>query len=230
MAKEKKENKFELYFEWWLNDMQKMGLVRKWKKEPESLLMLDPMVIYSQVHFERKESRTVSHNLLNPATYTRDYDVEFHKSLLDVFIGLIVKEEDSYVLKELYERKKADTYYDFSYYYLFNQKEISEDYFTVSFDVKPGAAAIRFSSGLGSSREFPYNQKLMVEKYGIFVNKVIPCKDRNSLFNKTFIPEKYMFTDTGKQLRKLGPTEKVRTIKEWMLSLELKAIPNVKKD
>lgn len=219
-----KENMFEKYFEMWLNDLQKVGLVRNWKKEPESIVVLEPVVIYSNMHYIRKESTMVSHNVLQPASYTRDYDVEFHKSMLDVLIGLLMKEDDSLVLKELRSREKGDSFYDFKYYYIFKESEADSDYFTVSFDVKPPATAIRFSGGFGSARSFPYNQKLMIEKYGIFVNKVVPCKQKDSLFNQTFIPSSYFLTDSGKQPRKFGPKDKIRTIKEWMAENQIEEV------
>jgi len=225
MAAEK-ENMFEAYFEWWLNELQKVGLVKKFYKEPESIKVLDPIVLYTNVHHPKKDIMTTTHNILNPASYTRDYDVEFHKSLLDVFIGLIKRVDGNmYYLHEFRDREKGDTYFEFSYYYLLKPHETQADFFTVSFDVKPPSAVLQRSSKLGSSREFPYNQKLMLEKHDIFVNKVIPCKSRDSLFNKTFMPEKYLLTDAGKQLRKLNnKIEKVRTIKEWMAIMNLKPI------
>ena len=60
--------------------------------------------------------------------------------------------------------EKGDTYYDFTYYYVQKISEINSDWITVSFDVKPPASALRFSAKLGSSREFPYNQKLVLER------------------------------------------------------------------
>lgn len=227
MAKKKKPNMYETYFEWWLNDLQKLGLVRKWKKEPESLLMLDPLVVYSNVHYVIKESLSVSHNLLQPASYTRDYDVEMHRSLLDVFIGLLVPENGVYILKELRKRGPGDVFYEFRYYYILNASDIVDEFVTVSFDVKPSSSAIRFSSKLGSSREFPYNQKIMAERYGIFVNKVVP--DTSGLFKKTFMPSRYLFTDGGGQLRKLSEKDNVRTASEWITSMDIKAIPYVEK-
>ncbi len=229
MAKEKKENIYELYFEWWLSDLQKCGLVRKFKKEPESLVVVDPMIVYSNVHYVTKKPKMVSHNLLKPTSYTRDYDVEMHKSLLDVFIGLLVEEDGCYILKELNKRNAGDTFYDFKYYYLYNPKEADDDFVTVSFDVKPGAAAIRFSGGFGSARSFPINQKLMADRYGIFVNKVVPCKDKNSLFSKTFTPSRYHFTDGGTQMRKSATAENDKTVSDWLASIDVKAIPHVEK-
>lgn len=228
MAKRKQEdNTFEMYFEWWLNDLQKVGLVRKFKKHPESKVVLNPVILYSNIYHPKKDMITTSHNLLQGSSYTWDYDVEFHVSLLDVFIGQIKKVQESiYVLEELYPRTKGDSFYDFSYYYLNNGSHLHDDYVTVSFDVKPPANAIKTSGAFASSRDFPYNQKLVLEQYNILVNKVVPCKIRDSLFNKTFLPERYLLTDAAVRARKLGDGEKVRSLKEWMASLNLKPVEN----
>jgi hypothetical protein len=56
---------------------------------------------------------------------------------------------------------------------------------------------------------FPLNQKWMMQRYGIYVNKVIPIdgfrKNKNGekilkkcLFSETFTPKKYLLTPTGK--------------------------------
>ena len=96
------ENSFEIYFEWWLMELQKKGLVKKFEREPESLVVLEPSIIYSNVHYVKKDSILVSHNLCGASTYTRDYDVLFHRSLLDKLIGYLVPDEKNcYSLKEL---------------------------------------------------------------------------------------------------------------------------------
>lgn len=221
------ENSFEIYFEWWLMELQKKGLVKKFEREPESLVVLEPSIIYSNVHYVKKDSILVSHNLCGASTYTRDYDVLFHRSLLDKLIGYLVPDEKNcYSLKELNPREKGDTYYDFTYYYVQKISEVNSDWITVSFDVKPPASALRFSAKLGSSREFPYNQKLVLERYGIYVNKVIPVGSKECLFNKTFMPQRYLFTDSGKQERKINPKfhKEIITIDQWMDSLGLKPI------
>lgn len=219
---EEKVNMTELYFEWWLNALKQVGLVSKYEKEPESLVLLDPVTIYSTIHMKRKDDVIADHDLMKMATYTRDYDVWVHRSLLDVLFGIIVKYNDTYFLRELTPRDKGDAWYNFSYYYLQNDAEENEQYVRVSFDVKPPANAIRFSGKLGSSREFPYNQKLMLEKHNILVNKVIPVGSKECLFNKTFIPERYYLTDGGRQPRKLK--EKDRNIRQWMADVNLKPI------
>mgnify|MGYP003673231716 CR=1 FL=1 len=57
-----------------------------------------------------------------------------------------------------------------------------------------------FAGGFRNSSAitFPINRKWVYEKYGIFVNKVIPEK----LFKKTFIPRDIAYGKSGKLLKK----------------------------
>lgn len=57
-----------------------------------------------------------------------------------------------------------------------------------------------FAGGLRNSSAitFPINRKWVYEKYGVFVNKVIPEK----LFKKTFIPRDIAYGKSGKLLKK----------------------------
>jgi ATP-dependent helicase YprA (DUF1998 family) len=78
----------------------------------------------------------------------------------------------------------------------------------------------------GKNGEVTFNQKLVLERYGIYVNKVIPVGSKECLFNKTFMPQRYLFTDYGKQERKINPKfhKEIITIDQWMDSLGLKPI------
>lgn len=225
--KEKKINYFELYFEWWIQDLQKVGLVRNYKKEPESLLMQEPVLLYSNVHYKSKPKVIASHNLCKLSSYTRDFDVEIHRSLLDVFIGYIIPiEKNCYELKELSPREIGDSFFEFSYYYVQKQEELGSDWITVSWDVKPPAAVLKRSGSFGSSRDFPYNQKLMMEKYKIYVNKIIPVGEKTSLFSKTFVPNRYIFTDMGQRERKINRDHipNIRSVHDWLKSINVKEI------
>ena len=64
------------------------------------------------------------------------------------------------------------------------------------------------------SRSFSINQKWMYEKYGIYVNKLIPEK----FFKLTWVPESCKMTAKTKQIRK--KYEKTQTILEKFGSIE----------
>ena len=64
------ENSFEIYFEWWLMELQKKGLVKKFEREPESLVVLEPSIIYSNVHYVKKDSILVKDQYGNKIRYS----------------------------------------------------------------------------------------------------------------------------------------------------------------
>ena len=72
-------------------------------------------------------------------------------------------------------------------------------------DVKPS-----FTRNKAESARFSLVQKALWDKHGEYVNKIVPAK----LFEKTFTPERYLFTDTGKQSRKIG--WKIKTCAGWL--------------
>lgn len=62
----------------------------------------------------------------------------------------------------------------------------------------------------GGDREFSINQKWVYEKYGVFVNKVVPEK----LFKATWVPHLARFTPKTNQLKR--KFAKCKTIKEFL--------------
>lgn len=59
----------------------------------------------------------------------------------------------------------------------------------------------------GGTQEFSINQKWMYAKYGVIVNKVIPCK----FFDKTWVPLGVAFGKSGKRLK---PFAKAKLLEE----------------
>ena len=62
----------------------------------------------------------------------------------------------------------------------------------------------------GGDREFSINQKWTYEKYGVFVNKVIPEK----LFKSTWVPDGARLTSKTRQIKK--KYAKCKTIEEFL--------------
>jgi len=62
----------------------------------------------------------------------------------------------------------------------------------------------------GGDREFSINQKWVYEKYGVFVNKVIPEK----LFKSTWVPDGARLTSKTRQIKK--KYAKCKTIEEFL--------------
>jgi len=73
------------------------------------------------------------------------------------------------------------------------------------FEVKP----VHDGNGI-SKREFKTTQKIAYWVKEIYIELVIP----QEIFQKTFTPQRYLFTDSGRQKRKIN--WEVKNIKEWM--------------
>lgn len=86
-----------------------------------------------------------------------------------------------------------------------NHKMFSHDD-TYLIDVKPSFQ--RF----GGDRSFSINQKLVYDKYQIFINKVIPQK----LFELTWVPKNVKIGKSGKTL---GKYNKCKTISQLLLTI-----------
>lgn len=65
-----------------------------------------------------------------------------------------------------------------------------------------------------SAVTFPLKQKLLFCEENIYVEKVIPVQGKKSLFNATFFPERYFYTDEGNALRKIKINGAYVTLKD----------------
>jgi hypothetical protein len=215
-------NDYERYFEWWLKELKDVGLVLSYEREPEPFILRSNLPIYYHQHYATKGPIVKNWNLFNPITYTADYRVIFSFKLASKLFGIVSKKDKT--LYDLDYKKPGSVYQETLFYSVVEIRDkgfISEGV-EVWFDVKPPAKAIQFSGKLGSSREFPYNQRLVYEEYDKIVNKVVPIGVSTCLFAKTFLPERYLYTDKSGAPRKLKPYEqKAKTLKQY---LELKQI------
>ena len=200
MATEK--NNFEMYFEWWLDDLKEEGFITEYVREPQTFI-LKPEVEVSYPKSKRI-LKIAKQAILNPITYTPDYKVAFTQKGVNILF-LVISEMGS--LSEKYNR-------NLHFLFVENLRSLKDNMYVLYFDVKAPAKAIRFSSGLSSSREFPIKQRLMYDLKGIFVNKVVPVGSSTSLFEKTFYPKRYFQTDKERGLRK--GMENKRTIKDFL--------------
>ena len=201
MASEK--NMTEVYFEWWLEELKSHGLVKEYTREPKTFELYAALPIYYNQHYNKKEPIIKNFNLFQPITYTPDYKVVFDKRMLNKLFGTI--DINSSEIDEWGFSKPGSIFQETLFY---STSDMKEGNFELWFDVKPPSSALRFSGSLGSSRDFPIKQRLVYEKFGIIINKVVPIGNKNSLFSKTFMPERYKWTDKSGQLRKMKDYEK----------------------
>ena len=61
---------------------------------------------------------------------------------------------------------------------------------------------------------------MLFQKENILLNKVVPVGSQSSLFNKTFMPKRYRYTDAGQQLRKIKGN--FATLEDWLTQKQIK--------
>lgn len=213
----------EIYFEWWLKELQSINLVHSFEYEPQFVLC-DPLVIFYDHIYKRKDPIIKNFNLLNAITYKPDYKVVFDRKLINKLFGVFFTEEK----KLLHDPNlsSGNVYQNTLFYasekglsFLGDSAQITT--VEVYFDVKPPPVALKFSGALGSSRDFKFNQRLMLEQHGIFVNKVVPSQGANCLYNKTFVPRRFLFTDGGGMTRKKKKHLKYTTMERYLIEKQI---------
>lgn len=199
MAKKKSTevNMTEIYFEWWLTELKKNGLVIDFVREPETFILYEPKLVYYNQDFVKKQSVYRSFSLDGSVTYTPDYKVIFSAKLFGHLTGMIDFND------QLYNPNNSNEtmLYQKTLFYALNTLPMEQDGYVFYFDVKPPPRAIKFSGSFGSSRDFPLKKILMREKHNIIINKVVPIDAAGCLFDKTFMPMRYRYNDSGKALR-----------------------------
>lgn len=212
----------EVYFEWWLEELKAVGLVKSYEREPQTFVLMDAEPIFYNQHYKSKEPLVKNFNLFRPITYTPDYVISISCKLASRLFGVIKKETK--LLYDLDYREPGSVYQETLFYTINHPHECldKEHFIDIWFDVKPPAKALQFSGQLGSSREFPYNQRLMYEKHNIIVNKVIPIGSSTSLFAKTFLPNRYKWTDKSGAIRQLkGYEANAKTLQQYLESKKI---------
>lgn len=198
------KNMNEIYFEWWALELKEVGLVTEIEYQPEKFILEDALPIFYKHKYKRKDPIYKNFKLFNPITYTCDYRIVFDGRFANKLFGLIF--EDNQLLDD--PNLLAGNVYQNTLFYVtrigikFKENSNSIETIEVYFDVKPPAVALKFSGSLGSSRDFKFNQRMVYNVYDIYVNKVTPADGVNCLYNKTFIPKRYLYTDGGAMIRK----------------------------
>lgn len=187
-------NLIEQYFEWWLDDCIKYGFIESYSRESEEFKLFDPYKAGRLKHYKTKMPKLEEFNLLPGATYNFDYKIVWNKKA-----EFILYSPTDFLSEGLPTMLYPDTFF-------WAQETINGNYVSYT-DVKPPAKAAQYQA-ITSYHTFPFVQKILLEKYGLFVQKVIPIPMKGSglstsLFPNTFTPSRYFFTDGGQQRRKI---------------------------
>jgi len=178
----------ELWFRFWIDEVVEAGYIYSYHYHPEPYL-LAPAFSYKYDKHLKTRTKELESNLLSPHIYSPDFLVNWHKSARGFFFLSI---SDQLNLKSVpFVAQETE--------------DGNNDYYSIV-EIKAGFS--KFHAG----REFSINQKWMLQRFGVYVNKTI-ISNKTGLFKDTFCPEKFLLTDKAKQNRKLH--FKSRTLEEF---------------
>lgn len=169
----------ELYFSWYVSELEKAGIIHLAKYHPET------MVIYGEVHTSWRLAKKTKYvvrpkTLLNALEYTPDWIIYWNPIAVGKFVYYIGNKEDSY-------QKNPFTEFPFFCY-----KDKEGRYYSY-IDVK-GAYS---SFGNKSKVIFSIIQRVLFSAFDEYVQAINPY----DLFKKTFCPANFKFTPKTKKER-----------------------------
>jgi hypothetical protein len=192
----------ELYFSWWLQELQENGFIECWEFEPVQTELLPEVVYVNHVNYEKRKQpavKLVDKTLFQNVEYTTDFIITWNRELIDL----------TKFNKMMFQKEQTVLYQS-------NFGLVIDENYTSYIDIKGSFAGKNNNSAI----TFPIKQKLMWDKQKVYVQKIIPVDKPKSLFNTTFYPLRYFKVDSGNSARR----------KKYKGALvELHQIPGVKK-
>lgn len=190
-----KENPGEMYFRWYCEELLQYGYLESFDRELEKFSILPDQVHRRERHLKTKENQFEEFNLLQAINYTYDFRLVWTEKALNLFTEIYI----------------PDGYFVFGQPEFISHRILIDDVpKIVSYvDVKPHVSAAQFGGGKNASYyTFPFIQKFLMYTRGLYINKVIPTHAGKNgvntcLFAKTFVPNRYRYTDSSGDLRKI---------------------------
>jgi len=190
----------ELYFSWYLEELQEAGYIESWGYEISKFQLTEP---HSRKYLKQMKTKVKEEDefLLHGSSITADFTIDWSKKALNVFVA------DSSIpvvkIKELPFRLGEEGWEDFLISYI---------------EVKP---IVEIQN---SSVSFPYKQKFCLDRHGIYIQKIKPFDTKKKcLFSDTFFPkkvlecQKYKVNCKGGKIGESKIKHKiVRTLKEFV--------------
>jgi len=174
----------ELYFSWWLDELQEAGYIEEWEYEKDTFKLSDPIRLSFIEKLITKIKRR-EETILEKAPCTAYFTIKWTKKAANVFYldrCIPVKGKVSAIPIRL-----ANV----------NGKDL------ISYVETKG----NNESSTSSSISFPYKQKWVYQLYGVLIQKVKPFSytvNSNILFQKTFYPKKVLEVEKYKRDCKYG--------------------------
>jgi len=186
------ESKEEEWLTYYLEELQEAGFISTWQYQPKTYLLSEPLTYVWEKKLATKNKNTTS-TLLQPHEYTPDFVIKWQPCARTLFFNTI---EDRVNLKN-------------APFFAHGGGNISIIDAKPSFDMQ------------NMTRLFVINQKWMMAKYGLYVQKIMIVKETkkyngtgknrvyshstwSGVFPKTFTPKRYFLTDKSMKPRKIN--------------------------
>lgn len=206
---------------WWLEDAIKHGIVLEWQYEPKGWVLCEQgdILVTKFKSNKAKTPYTDTKTLIEEQTYTCDFRIVWNPVYEGVFFkryDRIVKDqspffyakEEAIPLETPFEREKSNLeVYQKTGFLPYTEQQFAHILVTY-IDIKPGFAQASQQSFV----RFPVKQAWVYDKYAVYVQKIVTLQSvkhklgrkYSGLFVSTFVPERYLLTDSGNQRRKIN--------------------------
>lgn len=184
-------NTLELYSLWYFQELQEQGFIKRVDRECESIEVLPDQFHIREKHWKTKANITETYRVEQARTYTYDYRVVWTDKAL-------------YYFTEVWDKEVP-----FKFGHPTFVSHIVDGEMVSYIDVKPHAnVQAKGSRVVSSAYTFPFVMKILLYRYNLYINKMIPIPMANGGFNTamfvvTFTPARYYYTDGGGMLRKV---------------------------
>lgn len=187
----------ELMFSHYLDELYEAGYIESWEHHPESFILCPP-VFYECDKQLKTKTKVLVKKFMAKHGYTADFKIIWNKKAQGVFFDTFDSRID--LKKSLFVANIKSG--NVSYYVR------GTIYFSI-IEVKPAFSLFNMQ------RLFSLNQKWLYDSYEIYAQKIIPVnKKKTGLFQISFCPKKFLYTEKTKKLKKLNFAAK--TLEEFV--------------
>lgn len=175
------KSKEEIYFLWYLLELQDHGIIRDFTT-PKAILLYESAWINIVVELKSGRTKPKKHHLFHDVTYKGDFAITWNPHTEGKWFDRIRKQPIASWGNCPFIANEFDRYDDEG---LATCRSL--------IDVKGGFKGAHNNSAI----TFPIISKILWKEKGIYVNKIMP----KELFKKTFTPKRYFFTDKNEKPR-----------------------------
>lgn len=173
----KYDSKEERYFSYYVDELLEAGYLVSAEYHPTTFELCSETTVLARTT-KRNKSVDKSIKLTGKHVYTADWELRWNPQ----------------ISHKMYWSDLGDKSLFYSYEVI-NEDSLEVDYYMSLVDVKGGFNGKNNNSAV----TFPINQKWVMDKFGIFVQKIVVSTDKKSIFAKTFTPRKVVEEEVYKK-------------------------------